>query len=158
MCKQGCGRGWVPPIFSTRYERATHASDSAPHGQKKLGDIFWARSVANHLIGDSHRNIQAARNPVTAWNRGGHKPCDHMEQGGSLARVTPRGRSTVAPPQHSFNEIAGFETSSRPYLLKYGDPLPSRRSSFDSPLQTRKYTKVAFSYHSSSCRAVVKPS
>ena len=28
------------------------------------------------------------------------------------------------PPQHSFNDIAGFETSPRPYLLKYDAPPP----------------------------------
>ena len=33
------------------------------------------------------------------------------------ARVVPR-----EPPPLFFTEIAGFETSSRPYLLKYGDP------------------------------------
>ena len=27
-----------------------------------------------------------------------------------------------SPPQLFFNEIAGFETSSRPFLLKYGYP------------------------------------
>ena len=32
-----------------------------------------------------------------------------------------------APPRVLSNEIAGFETSPRPYLLKYGAPLPLRR-------------------------------
>ena len=40
-------------------------------------------------------------------------------------------RSTVAPPNLFFYEIAGFETISRPYLLKYGVPCASPTSSVD---------------------------
>ena len=36
-------------------------------------------------------------------------------------------RSTVPPPHPFFNEIAGFETSSRPYLMEYGGHLLPRR-------------------------------
>ena len=42
------------------------------------------------------------------------------------------------PPQRCFNKLAGFETSSRPYLLKYRGPLATPTSLFDIPLQTRK--------------------
>ena len=35
-----------------------------------------------------------------------------------------------SPPQLFVNEIAGVATSSRPYPLKYGDPLPPRRPDF----------------------------
>ena len=48
-------------------------------------------------------------------------------------------RSTIAPPNFSSAQIAGFKTSPRPYPLKYGAPFATQTSSFDSPLQTRKY-------------------
>ena len=55
------------------------------------------------------------------------------------------GRSTVASgPQLFFNEIAGFETGSRPYLLKYAPPLSTPTSPFDGPMQTRKHGKNFF--------------
>ena len=40
-----------------------------------------------------------------------------------------------SPPNFFFNEIAGFETSVRPYLVNYGAPLATPTSSFDTPLQ-----------------------
>ena len=54
-----------------------------------------------------------------------------------------------SPPPTFLNEIAGFKTSSRPYLLKYNAPATPSSScdstsstsgtSSSSPLQTRKY-------------------
>ena len=48
-----------------------------------------------------------------------------------------------SPPQLFLNEIAGFETSSRPYLLKYGAPCPPdvivRRS-----IANKKYMETFF--------------
>ena len=58
--------------------------------------------------------------------------------------------STVAPPQLFFNEIAGFKTSLRSYLLKYGCPsTPSQTPSIDRPLHTRKYMDTLLSIASS---------
>ena len=39
---------------------------------------------------------------------------------GNFLAVVAWGHSTIAPPPTFLNEIAGFETSPRPYLLKYG--------------------------------------
>ena len=36
--------------------------------------------------------------------------------------ILVRSRSTVAPPQLFFDETAGFETSSWPYLRRHGAP------------------------------------
>ena len=44
-----------------------------------------------------------------------------------------------------FNEIAVFETSSRPYLPKYGVPSATPTSSFDSPFFANKKMKGLFS-------------
>ena len=50
----------------------SHSSDSVSHCDKnKLVDLLDWRSVVTHyhFIGDSYRNIEAARKPMTAWNR-----------------------------------------------------------------------------------------
>ena len=44
---------------------------------------------------------------------------------------------TVEPPQLFFNEVTGFETSSRLLLLSM-EALPTPTSSFDGPLQTTR--------------------
>ena len=43
-----------------------------------------------------------------------------------------------------FNEIAGFETSSRPYFLEIRRPPATPTPSFDSPMQTRNYREALF--------------
>ena len=61
----------------------------------------------------------------------------------SYAQNPQLSRFTVETPAIFFNEIAGFETNSRPYLMKYGAPC-SLTSSFDRLLRTGKYAKIVF--------------
>ena len=47
-----------------------------------------------------------------------------------------------SPPQLFFNEIAGFEALSRPYLLKYGAPCRPKRDRLLVPLEPKKRRKI----------------
>ena len=63
-----------------------------------------------------------------------------------------------SPPQLLFNEIAGFETSSQPYLLKFHAPCHRDVIVRLSFAKKKMREGVLFMEHPSSCRAATKRS
>ena len=96
-----------------------------------VSSLVHTRSLITvNTIGTLQSVMSEHSRPHTKSGPRKHKP--HFN------RLPRESRSTIAP-QLFFNEIAGLEISSRPYLLKYGAPCHPDTSLFDGPLQTRKY-------------------
>ena len=69
--EQGYGRE-VPPVFTSWCSPVARVALYLTD-KNKLGDLFGAAWLTIPLgVGGSYRNICAARNPMTAWNRGCH--------------------------------------------------------------------------------------
>ena len=142
----------IPYIFHNARRVSSVGGPGSTSGAKELGgDRPRQVHTSPCRTGRSFRfrphtsgNIQSCtlptgRSPLCRYGKGGGGDCWTLAVSSrecvsilrhGQTKWTLRSRSMkdsflrCSPPQHFFDEIAGFETSFRPYLLKHGAPCP----------------------------------